>query len=225
VKGLPPHGAVKVCGITGARDARVALEAGAHFLGLVFAESPRRVEPEGVKVWMKDIRREFPASLWVGVFLPEDSKRIGPIASDLSLDLVQFHGRPVPSALYGMTQPVLAGIRLGSQGEVSPSVEPEAWALLVDTYDPARQGGTGRTFPWEWVSGWSEQRRIFLSGGLGPRNVSEAIEAVSPYGVDASSGLETEPGRKDPQKLRDYIEAALRAFRRREGDARTKKEP
>jgi phosphoribosylanthranilate isomerase len=204
------------------------LEVGAQFIGLVFAESPRTVAPEEVKLWMKDLRRDFPASLWVGVFLPEDGERIRSIASDLSLDLVQFHGRPVPATIYGMSQPVLAGIRLGSKGEASPSLEPDAWALLVDTYDPDRRGGTGRTFPWEWVSGWSKQRRIFLSGGLSPGNVSKAIEAVSPYGVDASSGLETSPGRKDPQRVRDYVAAALDAFGctgRDDSTTHTKKEP
>jgi phosphoribosylanthranilate isomerase len=216
---VPRGGAVKVCGIMHPDDARTALEAGAHFLGLVFSRSPRQVAPEEVRPWMEELRRSFPSSLWVGVFLPEDAERVGSLTAELGLDLIQFHGGPVPGMVYDLGRPVLGGLRLRGPGETSPSVEPRAWALLVDAFDPQREGGTGRTFPWDWVSGWSERRRIILSGGLRPENVVAAIRAVRPYGVDASSGLEASPGRpgrirrKDPKRVRDYVRAAREAFR------------
>ncbi|MBU1950063.1 MAG: hypothetical protein KJ927_15215, partial [Candidatus Eisenbacteria bacterium] len=100
----------------------------------------------------------------------------------------------------------------GGKRPAPPDEESGAWALLLDTYDPDRAGGTGRPFPWEWIEGWSRQRRIILSGGLGPDNVGPAIHAVQPQGVDASSRLERGQGRKDLDAVRAYIEKARHAF-------------
>jgi phosphoribosylanthranilate isomerase len=209
----PRPGAVKVCGLTSPEDARCALEAGADMVGLVFCESPRRVTPEGVAPWVRELREAFPEALWVGVFLPGDAGRIPAVLERVALDVLQIHGLPVPQAAYAARRTVLAAVRVGSAPLPEPDlVEPQAFALVLDTFDPRRPGGTGRSFPWELAQGWSRRRRIVLSGGLRPENVGEAIRQLRPFAVDASSGLELAPGRKDPVRVRDFVRRARAAF-------------
>lgn len=209
---LPPPGAVKVCGLTNRADAEAAAAAGADYLGLIFAPSPRRVEAGDVEEWVAEVRAAHPAPRWVGVFLPGDAASVRAVADRLALDVLQLHGGAVGEGIYGLGRPVWAALRLRGPGDGSPAAEPRAHALLVDTFDPLRAGGTGRSFPWEWVSGWGRQRRIIVSGGLRPDNVAAAIDAVRPYAVDASSGLESSPGRKDPELLRAFVRRAKAAF-------------
>jgi len=205
---------VKVCGITSSGDAALAVDAGADAIGFVFwPRSPRAVSPERAAA----IARELPdAVLRVGVFVDASAEEMTGVADAVGLDLLQLHGEEPPSALVGLPRPVLKTVRVGhgfSQEEALRYVATAA-GILVDTRLPGEQppGGTGVPFEWSLVQGLAERVPfLMLAGGLGPSNVAEAIGAVRPHAVDVSSGVEAGPGRKDPEKVRAFVEAARSA--------------
>ena len=192
---------VKVCGITTVADARVAVEAGANALGFNFyRKSPRFVTIEQAKAISEAVHGDY---LRVGVFVNPSVEDISGAALTVPLDVIQVHG-----AVPGNLPPE---IRLWRA--MAPAGEPAAddgrpEAYLLDTPSD-RFGGTGVAFPWELAAGF--QGRAILAGGLHGGNVEQAIATVHPWGVDACSRLEASPGRKDPQLVREFIRAALKA--------------
>jgi phosphoribosylanthranilate isomerase len=203
---------VKICGLTRVEDALAAVELGADALGFVFAPSPRRVSPEQARA----IIRELPPLVQtVGVFVDEDPERVEYTARYCDLDLLQFHGGESPAYCRGFGRRAIKALRLRSRREL-PGVSEyagAAGALLLDTLVPGQQGGTGRTFDWDLALEAARYGRIIVAGGLNPENVAAAISAAKPYGVDASSGLEREPGIKDHGKMARFIERAREAAR------------
>jgi len=206
---------VKICGITSAEDARLAVDAGADALGFVFWQmSPRKVDPARAAA----IARELPPFvLRVGVFVDRPRAEMARIADEVGLDILQLHGDEPPEALAGLPRRAIKAVRVG-KGFASDEAARYAGCaagLLVDTRMPGETqlpGGTGVPFDWTLVKGLVERVPfLMLAGGLGPANVGEAIRAVAPHGVDVSSGVETLPGRKDPAKLRAFVEAARAA--------------
>jgi phosphoribosylanthranilate isomerase len=203
---------VKVCGITNLEDALAALEAGADMLGFNFyARSPRHVEPADAR---RIVERMPDGVACVGVFVnessPEDVLRI---ARESGVSAVQLHGDETPEfcrALGELT--TIKALRVGKGYEAERAAVFETDAVLLDAYAPDAFGGTGHTFDWAHARATREiVPRLFLAGGLKPENVSAAIEAVGPYAVDVCSGVETSPGRKSPQLMRDFI-AAVREW-------------
>ncbi len=206
---------VKVCGITSPEDARAAVEAGADALGFVFwPMSPRKVAPERAAAIARDLP---PFVLRVGVFVDMPREGMARIADTVGLDLLQLHGDEPPEALAGLPRRALKAVRVGKgfQSEEATRFAAHAAGLLVDTRLPGETqlpGGTGVPFDWGLVKGLAEQVPfLVLAGGLGPANVAEAVRAVRPHAVDVSSGVETLPGRKDPAKIRAFLEAARAA--------------
>jgi phosphoribosylanthranilate isomerase len=206
---------VKVCGITSPEDAALVVDAGAHAIGLVFwPRSPRSVSPERAAA----IVRELPDTvLRVGVFVDAPAEEMASVADVVGLDVLQLHGEEPPSALAGLPRPVLKAIRVGkgfSQDEALRYAGGAA-GILVDTRLSAEAplpGGTGVAFDWTLVAGLRERVPfLMLAGGLGPSTVAEAIRAVRPHAVDVSSGVESRPGRKDPDQVRAFVEAARAA--------------
>lgn len=200
---------VKICGITNLEDALAAVEAGASALGFNFyPRSPRYLMP-------KDARRiieELPQSvLMVGVFVNEDGPgRVARLAEEAGVSAVQLHGDEAPEycrALPGFQ--VIKALRV-AEGFVPESVlEYEGTAILLDSFDRGARGGTGRAFDWEIACRVSALvPRLYLAGGLSADNVSEAVERVRPYAVDACSCLESAPGIKDHARMREFISAA-----------------
>jgi phosphoribosylanthranilate isomerase len=183
---------VKICGITRREDAEAAVEAGADALGFVFfAESPRYVAPElaadlgrGLKVWK------------VGVFVNETVASVEEAARAAGLDVVQLYGGDAPS-----------GTRLWRAfritGGQTAADSGDAEAVLLD--------GPASGVSFDWKKAQVAGKKLILAGGLDPSNVAEAIRAVRPWGVDASSRLESALGIKDHQKVRDFIRAAREA--------------
>jgi phosphoribosylanthranilate isomerase len=201
---------VKVCGITSREDAWAAVEAGADALGFIFVKgTPRHIEPEAAAVIVAQMP---PFVATVGVFIdrmPEEIDRIM-IASGLSL--AQLHGNESPTLCQRLRVPFVKAIRVqGEQDLEALRTYPQARAFLLDTYVADRPGGTGRTFPWEIAAKAVRQARVILSGGLTPDNVALAVTQVRPYAVDVCSGVEASPGRKDHQKVREFIEQARKA--------------
>lgn len=184
---------VKICGITRREDAESAVEAGASALGFIFyPQSPRFVTPEraeelgrGLDVWR------------VGVFVDETAASIEAIMRAGKLDIAQIYGGAAPS-----------GTRVWEAIRLNTATEPRllgsgAEAVLLDGL------ANGQGFDWNLARGVAD--KVIVAGGLDGANVAEAIRIAQPWGVDASSRLESSPGVKDHQKMKRFIEAALSA--------------
>lgn len=197
---------VKICGITSRDDALMAVEAGADALGFVFYEkSPRFVNP----LTAAAIIRELPPLVQtVGLFVNEDVEKINWAADFCGLDLVQLHGDEEPRDADEVKRRVIRALRVKDETSL---VAHDAWqvsALLLDAWVSGAYGGTGETFNWDLAAVAARQRPVILAGGLTPENVAEAVRIVHPYAVDVSSGVEATPGRKDPEKVREFVRRA-----------------
>jgi len=203
---------IKICGITNEVDALAAARLGADAIGFVFAPSPRRVTAERAK---EIISRLPPLTQTVGVFVNEDPDKVESLARFCGLDLLQLHGEESAAYCSRFSRRVIKALRLRSQDELQWLAEfrDVADALLLDTYVPEQCGGTGLTFDWNLAVQARGFGRVILAGGLNPENVASAIQTVEPYAVDASSGLEREPGLKDHQKMARFIEKVHQAAR------------
>jgi len=193
---------IKVCGITNADDARAALDAGADFIGLILTESPRRVTPEQARA----IRESLPAQAGVvGVFASEPVEEVVPLARSLSLGAVQVAGWLEREELFPFdVWHVLRGDTLPDPTAL-PMVPLRTYHL--DAFDPVLTGGTGRLADWGWArTAVQVGRRVIVAGGLTAENVEPLVLDVRPFGVDASSGLESSVGRKSASKMRAFVE-------------------
>ncbi len=200
---------VKICGITNAADAQMAVEAGADAVGFVFyRKSPRRVEADVVKAIVSELP---PFVLPVGVFVNEDVRIVRDLMDECGLALVQLHGDEPASYCERLGRPILKAIRLRDRGSFLALAEFQGRAqvrgFVVDAFCEEAYGGTGQTTDWNLAAEAAKAAKILLAGGLTPENVGEAIKKVRPYGVDVSSGVEASPGKKDPEKVRAFIRA------------------
>ena len=196
---------VKICGITRSQDADLAVGLGANALGFVFWQgSPRYMAPATAKAIVASV----PASvLKVGVFVDEPSEVVVRIMDDVGLDVAQLHGHESPEFCRALNRRIFKAVGLEENGTVNVAEFDPDVVLLVDAHDPARHGGTGRTVNWDWARDIAATRRTILAGGLNAANVKLAIRSVRPFGIDVSSGVESSPGVKDPNRLRSFFEA------------------
>jgi phosphoribosylanthranilate isomerase len=205
---------VKICGITRLEDATLAVELGAAALGFNFyPPSPRYIEPQAARAIIKKLP---PLVMPVGVFANEtDGAHIAAIAREAGVTTVQLHGPAAP--LPGPDAEGLNGYFVIHAIAVWKGFKPEmlqymkTTAFLLDGYDPALRGGTGKTFDWSVAREAKKFGTIILAGGLTPENVGEAIREVKPYAVDVASGVESAPGIKDPAKLRAFFSSVAKA--------------
>ena len=203
---------VKVCGVTSVDDARLAVDAGADAVGLVFwPGSPRHVSV-GAAREIADALPPFVVR--VGVFVDAAPGELARVAEAAGLDMLQLHGAEPPEIFDVLPRRALKAIRVGEdfQPEEALRYEGRAAGLLLDTKAGAAPGGTGRTFDWSLIRPVRDRARfVLLAGGLTPENVAEAIAAARPDGVDVSSGVEAAPGRKDPSRVRAFVAAVRKA--------------
>lgn len=198
----------KVCGITNPGDARVAAEAGADAIGLIFAESSRRIsleEARRISIALPD------GVLKVGVFVNAEPEEVLRIAREVGLDLAQLHGDETPetvAAVRGSGLPVMKAVRVRNAETLADIQSYEADLFMLDAWSAKVRGGTGTRFDWGLAKSVKGRDNIVVSGGLTPENVREAIEFFEPYGVDASSSLEERPGKKDGERVRRFVRAA-----------------
>jgi phosphoribosylanthranilate isomerase len=198
---------VKICGITTVEDALAAIKSGADALGFVFAPSPRQVSPERVR----SIIRELPPLVTkVGVFVDAGLEEIRHLKAFCKLDLVQLHGAETEHCAEQLGSGVIKAIAVGIERICQEQAYPST-TLLLDTYSPSGAGGTGKSFDWLLAVSVAKRRPIILAGGLTPENVVEAINTVSPYAVDVSSGVEHAPGRKNHEKMSSFVRRAKSA--------------
>jgi phosphoribosylanthranilate isomerase len=199
---------VKICGITNLEDALAAVKWEADALGFVFAPSPRQVTMEQVS----HIVAELPSFVCkVGVFVDSALQRIKEAISVCGLDLVQLHGSESPDFCQAFFPRVIKSFRVKDESVLSILPQYRVSAYLLDSYDATQEGGTGRTFNWDIAKDAARYGSIILSGGLTQENVQQAIALVQPYAVDVSSGVESQPGKKDHSKLQAFLEAVRNA--------------
>jgi len=203
---------IKICGLTREDDALFCAEQGADFLGFIFVPStPRFVEPERAATIAAKVReRGEQRPMIVGVFRDASSDYIREISNLVGLDLVQLQGSESNDQARELGLPVVKTLRVG---ETLPDTEscPSADWLLFDTYDERRAGGTGRRFEWSLLAQYERTKPFFLSGGLTPENVAAGISLVRPDAIDLASGVESEPGVKDHDKVARLFERVRRS--------------
>lgn len=186
----------------------MAVEAGAHALGFVFARSHRQIDPEAAS---RIISRLPPLVTTVGVFVDAPLAQVREVMAGCPLDLAQLHGEESPEYCQELFPRAIKAFRVRDDGVLSQLPRYRLAAYLLDSYVPGVSGGSGRTFDWEIAVRAREFGPIILSGGLNPENVRQAIEKVRPYGVDVSSGVEALLRKKDPEKLRAFFKAVAEA--------------
>ena len=205
---------IKVCGITNLADAERALELGADALGFNFyAPSPRFIAPEKARAILRQLPR---GSCTVALFVNEPRDRVEEVLRDGGTDgerqlfsCLQFHGEESGEYCRGWAMKVIKAFRVKGKESLGRVTNFPADFYLLDSWSSG-YGGSGGSFPWEWVEG-IDTARLFLSGGLSVGNVAEAVRRVRPYGVDVCSGVEAYPGIKDYAKLQEFIIAAKSA--------------
>jgi phosphoribosylanthranilate isomerase len=197
---------VKICGITNEDDALFAVAMGADAVGFVFAPSTRQVAAQQVY----DITRRLPPEiLTVGVFRDEHPDRVIDTVHRAGLKAAQLHGFESP----GMVADVAAQVRwvikavVAGSRDAARADEFGTDMILVDAPSP----GSGQVFDWSLLADLPEGPRYILAGGLDPDNVGLAVATANPWGVDVSSGVERGPGRKDPLKVKAFVERARAA--------------
>lgn len=198
---------VKICGITSESDALLSVALGADALGFVFAPSPRQVTKDQVH----DIVRQVPTEVVTfGIFQNERPESVVRTVHELGLTGAQLHGSEGPEAVAYIADrvPIVLKAFSGDSITLERLSRYKVSAVMVDSPSP----GSGRTFDWSNVVGFSSRVRLILAGGLNPDNVERAISVVRPFGVDVSSGVEAMPGKKDPAKLRIFISKSRSAL-------------
>lgn len=209
---------VKICGITNLEDAKIAVDAGADALGFVFYErSPRKIDPGTAGRIAEDLP---PMIERFGLFVNQNEESICALADQARLTAVQLHGDdedPHVADLIAQRRPdlkIMVGISM-----LHP--RPEGWAMmwrpdvvhafLVDSGSTSNYGGTGKTFDWQAsqpnIEVIARLGRVVVAGGLNPVNVADAIRILKPWGVDVASGVEARPGKKDPEKVQNFVRA------------------
>lgn len=196
---------VKVCGITNYEDAAMAVDQGVDALGFnFFPRSPRYLKPADAR---SIIRRLPPFVATVGLFVNvADTRQVSEMAHEAGVQVLQLHGDETPEYCESLAPwPLIKALRVGEDA-IQRSLEAySVQAFLLDARDDALFGGTGRSFDWSLAKGIQRIRPIILAGGLRPENVKEAIRTVRPYGVDVCSGVESAPGKKDPDRLMRFM--------------------
>lgn len=196
---------VKICGITRVEDALAAAVFGADAIGLVFSEaSPRCVSAKQART----IAAALPPFVSVvGLFVDAPADHIRELLGQAPIDLLQFHGRETPEECRQFGRPYIKAVRMVPDVDIAAEARRYAQAagLLLDAYDPQLAGGTGATFDWTRVPP-DLGKPVILAGGLTPGNVARAIQAVRPYAVDVSSGVEQGKGIKDAAKIAAFIQ-------------------
>ncbi len=198
---------IKICGITTCEDAKMACDSGAHAIGLVFYPPSSRYVTNGQAAEIVNSLPPFISS--VALFVNAERQEIEHILEQVAIDVIQFHGNEAAKFCASFKRPYIKAVRM-KEGLDLYAVEKEyagARGLLLDAYKKGVPGGTGETFNWDKVP-HDLTMPVILAGGLIAENVAQAIKVVRPYAVDVSGGVEASPGRKDRQKIIQFMNNA-----------------
>ncbi len=200
---------VKICGNTRAEDAQLAASLGADYLGLIFAESKRRVSPEAARTILQSLPN---FKNFVAVFSNQPKEKVEEIAHDLGIRILQFHGEETALYCHSFMEKgyeVIKTFRIKDQMSLKRIDEYNVSTFLFDTFSPEGKGGTGIPFDWELIEDRPYvHEKLFLAGGLNVTNLRMAIQKIRPFAVDVASGVEARPGEKDPKVLEEFIRIA-----------------
>ncbi len=200
---------IKICGITNYDDAVSVIDAGATAIGFnFFRQSKRYINPIAAKEIAQRIRGKISI---VGIFVNEDLQLVKSVAASVKLTYCQFHGDEEPDYVNKFPN-AIKSFRVNDSLKNVYFDDYKAAAFLLDAYDEKEMGGTGKQFNWLLAREANEFGKIILAGGLTDVNVSNAIEIVQPWGVDVSSGVEIEPGKKDKNKIQLFVQNARNSF-------------
>lgn len=199
---------IKICGLTRSEDVQAAVKAGADAIGFVFTASPRRISIERA---LELCAHTTAGVLRVGLFLDQDRAEIERVTAAVPLDILQFHGNESERECSVFKLPWLKAVAMEDAESVARAERdfPGAAGLLLDSHSKGKRGGSGRSFDWSLAR--PAQKPIWLAGGLDADNVKRAIHTVKPYAVDVSSGVESEPGIKDPSRILAFVRAVRQA--------------
>lgn len=211
---------IKICGIKSEEDALEAAAAGADFIGLVFAQSPRQITSASAKKITAALKKNRAMVKSVGVFVNMPIPTVRKIAAACRLDWVQLSGDESWEYCLELARPVIKVTRLSRNGSAAEAARQlklgrqmmgeRKYLCLLDTAARDRYGGTGKTFDWNKAKALTGQFPVIIAGGLNPENVGGAIKILKPWGVDVSTGVETK-GVKDMKKVIKFIEAVREA--------------
>jgi phosphoribosylanthranilate isomerase len=211
---------VKICGVTESFHALAPAEAGAEMVGVNFASSRRRVSSEKAGDIVRALKARHPSTLAVGIFVNTPAAEVNSVVEEVGLDMVQLSGDESWEQCLDVRKPVVKSVRVRPGVDMDSflaclerGVEmmgPERLRFLVDAYVEDNYGGTGTVADWGTAKRIADRFPIMLAGGLIPENVGQAIEQVRPWGVDVTSGVETD-GVKDTTRIREFLEAVRRA--------------
>ncbi len=196
---------IKVCGITRVEDAIGVCQSGIDAIGLVFyGPSPRNLTCNQAK----EIRELLPENVSaVAVVVDPPDHVLEKIVKKVKPDFVQFHGSESPTRCKDAGLPYIKAVRVQASSQMEQAVHDyaEASAVLLDTYDPKRIGGTGVAFSWDSVP--NLKTPLILAGGLHAENVTDAIRLMQPCAVDVSTGVESFPGKKNVNAVQEFVQA------------------
>jgi len=199
---------VKICGITSPKDAKLAVNAGADAIGLVFYEpSPRHVD---INQACK-IAKSVPAFVTkTALFVNPDKAYVQKVLDSVAIDLIQFHGDEPAEFCEQFAKPYIKAVRMQATTQLGAlALEfKESSGLLLDAYVAGTPGGTGEKFNWNWIPKEFDLP-IILAGGLTSGNVKQAIEKASPWAVDVSGGVEASKGVKSPEKIKQFMQQVM----------------
>lgn len=210
---------IKICGITDRAHALAAVEAGADFIGFVFAPSQRHVSPAEAREIASVVKESSHPAKVVGVFVNAPVFQVNEIADFCALDVVQLSGNESWEYCRRIARPIIKAIRIGRQSAdelyaelfaATKLLSGQRFVTLLDSQAEGKYGGTGESFDWNLAQGIAGSFPVIIAGGLNPDNVAELVEKVAPWGVDVSSGVETR-GVKDTAKIRAFIQAVRKA--------------
>jgi len=206
---------IKICGIRDEVHALAAVEAGADFIGFVFASTKRQVSPAKAREIVDTVKKSSSAIKPVGIFVDTPASEVNKTADFCGLDLVQLSGNESWEYCRKIARPIIKAIRISQQRPEEINAEltvglktlsPQRFITLLDSQVEGKYGGTGITFNWRLAQQVAKEFPVIIAGGLNPENVSQAIEIATPWGVDVSSGVET-GGVKSVEKIRAFIRA------------------
>jgi phosphoribosylanthranilate isomerase len=208
---------IKICGIKKEEHALAAAEAGADFIGLVFARSPRQITPAQANKIIATLKQNHnPVPEITGVFVNTPVYVVNRVAEYCQLDYTQLSGDETMEYCRELNHPLFKVLKVSHQhtheqirkdlAAWSKALSKQKHVFLLDAYDSEKFGGTGKQLNWDTVKPLTEHFEVIIAGGLKPENVSAVIEKVKPWGVDVSSGVETD-GEKDMNKIRAFIKA------------------
>jgi phosphoribosylanthranilate isomerase len=215
---------VKVCGIIDKASALAAVEAGADFIGLVFAPSKRQISPARAREIADAVKKSSTVTKLVGVFVNAPVFQVNEIADFCALDVIQLSGNESWEDCRKIASPVVKAVRVGRESSQGICAELSAasrllagrrFVTLLDSKVEGKYGGTGETFAWDLAREVAKKFTVIVAGGLDPKNVASLIRRVAPWGVDVSSGVET-GGVKDIAKIKAFIEAVRKANEERQ---------